>query len=83
MSNHDIIFEEEDYQKQSRVNKTPESKIVNFVIKCSGGLIKNATQANILLLLFVSLSLIVTITIGLSLSGPKEYPENIKVIPAV
>lgn len=83
MSNHNVIFEEETYQKQPRGNKTPESKIVTYIIKWSGGFIKNSTQANILLLVFVVLSLILTLTTVVGQIGPQEYPENIQVIPAV
>ena len=58
-----IVFEGEEFQRPSQSFQTPTPKIVQWVIKYSGGLIKDEEQANYFLIGFV----VVAITVSLFL----------------
>ena len=70
-----IVFEGEEFQRPARSFQTPTSKIVEWVIKYSGGYIKDEKQASYALLGFV----VVVITISLFLvfggGGVKKGPK--------
>lgn len=53
-----IVFEGEQFQHSTRSFQTPTPKIIQWVIKYSGGLIKDETQANYVLIGFIALAII-------------------------
>lgn len=67
-----IVFEGEQFQRP-RSFETPTPKIVQWVIKYSGGAIKDEMQANYVLIGFVAVAIIVSLFLifGRSLGGSK------------
>ena len=55
-----IVFEGEEFQRPSQSFQTPTPKIVEWVIKYSGGAIKDEKQANYVLLGFVAVAIVVS-----------------------
>ena len=56
-----IVFEGEQFQRPARSFETPTPKIVQWVIKYSGGLIKDENQANYFLIGFVAVAIVVSL----------------------
>ena len=56
-----IVFEGEEFQRPSQSFQTPTPKIVQWVIKYSGGTVKDERQANYVLIGFVALAIIITL----------------------
>ena len=56
-----IVFEGEQFQRSTRSFETPTPKIVQWVIKYSGGLIKDENQANYFLIGFVVVAVIISL----------------------
>ena len=56
-----IVFEGEEFQRPTRSFQTPTPKIVEWVIKYSGGTIKYEEQANYVLLGFVVVAIIISL----------------------
>ncbi|NCS68189.1 hypothetical protein GW777_07500 [Candidatus Peregrinibacteria bacterium] len=56
-----IVFEGEEFQRPRQSFQTSTPKIVQWVIKYSGGLIKDEKQANYVLIGFVVLAIIVSL----------------------
>ena len=56
-----IVFEGEEFQRTRQSFQTPMPKIVGWVIKYSGGYIKNEKQANYVLIGFVVLVIIISL----------------------
>ena len=56
-----IKFEGEEFQRPARSFQTPTPKIVEWVIKYSGGLVKDEKQANYFLIGFATVAIIVSI----------------------
>lgn len=69
-------FEGEKFQRLRQSFQTPTPKIVHWVIKYSGGLIKDEQQANYVLIGFVMLAII--ISLFLFFSGGKDDSVNIQ-----
>ncbi len=55
-----IVFEGEQFQRPARSFETPTPKIVQWVIKYSGGSIKDENQANYFLIGFVVVAIVVS-----------------------
>ncbi|MBU1246687.1 hypothetical protein KJ973_00270 [Patescibacteria group bacterium] len=81
-----IVFEGEEFQQTAHSFQTSTPKIIQWVIKYSGGLIKDERQANYVLIGFVAVAIIV-VFIFLFSGGSKAkfeaplgqkiiYPEN-------
>jgi hypothetical protein len=56
-----VIFEEQGFQNNNSNYQQPESKMVEWVIKSSRGLIKDEIQARYVLLLFVVIAISVSL----------------------
>ena len=76
-----VKFEGEEFQR-SRSFQTPTPKIVQWVIKYSGGYIKDEKQANYVLLGFVVVAIIVFLMVVFG-GGTAGSPKDIKILPAV
>ena len=73
-----IVFEGEEFQRTRQSFQTPTPKIVEWVIKYSGGAIKDEKQANYVLIGFVAVAIIVSFffVFGESVKkGPKLPPS--------
>ncbi len=75
-----IVFEGEQFQRTTRSFETPTPKIVQWVIKYSGGLIKDENQANYVLIGFVVLAIIVSMFL---IFGGDSSNKKIPFKPAV
>ena len=73
MSNGDVQFDLETESRESFTAKTP--KMVSFVIKYSGGFIKDTTQANYVLLGFVAFIFAVSLILLLGGNGKQNQPS--------
>ena len=73
-----IVFEGEEFQHSAQSFQTPTPKIIQWVIKYSGGLIKDENQANYVLLGFVVL--VIFISFFLFLGGGSNISNNKSVI---
>ena len=77
-----IVFEGEEFRRPSQSFQTPTPKIVEWVIKYSGGAIKDEKQANYVLIGFVALVIIISLFLIFSNSGggakPLPYEETYK-----
>lgn len=73
-----IVFEGEEFQHSARSFQTPTPKIVEWVIKYSGGYVKDEQQASYALIGFVMLAIIVSLFLFFG-SGSSSYNE--KIIP--
>lgn len=58
-------------------------KIVQWVMKYSGGAIKDERQANYFLIGFVALAIIISLFLIFSGQGTVGNPKDIKILPAV
>ena len=56
-----IVFEGEEFQRPSQSFQTPTPKIVQWVIKYSGGTVKDERQANYFLIGFVVVVIIISL----------------------
>ncbi len=56
-----IVFEGEEFQRPSQSFQTPTPKIVQWVIKYSGGAVKDERQANYILIGFVAVAIIISL----------------------
>ncbi|MBU6431461.1 MAG: hypothetical protein KGJ58_03135, partial [Patescibacteria group bacterium] len=73
-----VVFEGEEFPRFTRSFQTPTPKIIQWVIKYSGGLIKDGKQASFVLLGFVVAAIIVSMFLFFG-SGSSSYNE--KIIP--
>ena len=73
-----IVFESEEFQRTRQSFQTPTPKIVQWVIKYSGGAIKDEKQANYVLIGFVAVTIIFSLFLFFG-GGSSSYNE--KVIP--
>ena len=69
-----IVFEGEEFQHPTRSFQTPTPKIVEWVIKCSGGYVKDEQQASYVLIGFVVVAIIVFLMV--IFSGRSEIPPS-------
>ena len=56
-----IVFEGEEFQHSAQSFETPAPKIVQWVIKYSGGYVKDEKQASYVLIGFVAVAIIVSL----------------------
>ena len=56
-----IVFEGEEFQRTRQSFQTPTPKIIEWVIKYSGGAIKDEKQANYVLIGFVVVAIVIVI----------------------
>lgn len=61
--------------------KTPA--MVKLVIKLSGGLVKDSTQANYVLIGFAIVVFTISFFLFLGGGGTGGYPKDVKILPAV
>jgi len=77
-----IVFEGEEFLRPSQSFQTPTPKIVQWVIRYSGGLVKDEKQANYFLIGFVALAIIISLFLIFSNSGggakPLPYEKTYK-----
>ena len=66
-----IVFEGEEFQRPRQSFQTPTPKIVELVIKYSGGAIKDEKQANYVLIGFVAVAIIIVFVFLFSGGGKK------------
>ncbi len=79
-----IVFEGEEFQrsfKSFQERQTP--KIIEWIIKYSGGYITDAKQANYLLIGFVIVMLILSFFLIFNSSESINNSNNIKITPAI
>src|SRR3989338_3274200 len=75
-----IKFEGEEFQRPRQSFQTPTPKIVELVIKYSGGAIKDEKQANYVLIGFVVIAIIVSLFLFF---GGGSSNKKIPFVPAV
>ena len=75
-----IKFEGEEFQRPRQSFQTPTQKIVELVIKYSGGAIKDEKQANYVLIGFVVIAIIISLFLFFG-GGSSSYNE--KIIPPI
>lgn len=78
-----IVFEGEEFQRPRQSFRTPTPKIVGWVMKYSGGYIKDENQANYFLIGFIVLAIIVSMFLFFGGGGSVGNPKDIKILPAV
>lgn len=80
-----VVFKDEKFQQYSQSFQTPTPKIVQWVIKYSGGAIKNERQANYVLIGFVAVAIIVSLILvfggGTKIPFPSEPGPDYYAIP--
>ena len=67
-----VVFKGEEFQRPRQSFQTPTPKIVQWVIKYSGGLVKDEKQANYVLIGFVAVT--ITFSLFLVFGGGNEAP---------
>lgn len=74
-----IVFEGEESQRTRQSFRTPTPKIVEWVIKYSGGYVKDEKQASYVLVGFAALAIIISLFLffGGGNSVPPLPPESI------
>lgn len=77
-----IIFEGEEFQRSTQSSQTPTSKIVQLIIKYSGGLVKDEKQAMYVLVGFLVIAVMIILRPLFSdnSSGKIEAPPGKKVV---
>ena len=78
-----IVFEGEGFRQSARSFQTPTPKIAQWVIKYSGGYVKDEKQASYVLIGFVVLAIIISLFLIFGGSGSVGSPKDIKILPAV
>lgn len=76
-----IVFEGEQFQRRSFQATTP--KIIELVIKYSGGYIKDEKQASYILIGFVVVAIVISLFLIFGENGSVGNPKDIKILPAV
>ena len=76
-----IVFEGDEFQHSTRSFQTQTPKIVGWVIKYSGGYIKDERQANYVLIGFVVLA--IGVSLFLIFGGSSSNNKKIPFVPAV
>ena len=75
-----IVFEGQEFQHSPQSFQTTTPKIVEWVIKYSGGAIKDEKQANYVLVGFVVLAIVVSLFLFIE-GGASGDPKDTKVLP--
>lgn len=78
-----IVFEGEEFQHSTRSFQSQTPKIVGWVIKSSGGYIKDERQANYVLIGFVVVVIVISLFLVFGGGRTTGSPEDIKILPAV
>ena len=75
-----IVFEGEKFQRPSRSFQTPAPKIVEWVIKYSGGYVRDEKQANYVLIGFVAVAIVISLFLffGRGSDTSRTLQENFK-----
>ena len=77
-----IVFEGEQFQQSTRSFQTPTPKIIGWVIKYSGGTVKDEKRANYVLISFVMVAIVISLFLFFSNSGggakPLPYEKTYK-----
>jgi len=78
-----IVFEGEEFQRMRQSFQTPTPKIIQWVIKYSGGLVKDKKTANYILIGFVALAIIISLFLffGGSRGSSSHAPTKIPMSP--
>lgn len=71
-----VVFEGEEFQQPRQSFQTPTPKIVRWVIKYSGGYVKDEKQAQYVLLGLVVVMIIISLFLVLGGSEEKLTPEE-------
>ncbi|HEY4508909.1 MAG TPA: hypothetical protein VJC13_01340 [Candidatus Paceibacterota bacterium] len=66
-----VVFDNEQFQRFNQSFQTKTPKIVEWIIKSSGGLIKNENQANYVLIGLSVLAIIISLFLFFSSGGSK------------
>jgi len=77
-----IVFEEEELRRPNRSFQAPTSKIVQWIIEYSGGIIKDENQANYFLIGFVVVAVVFSLFLIFGGEGSVGSPKDIKILPA-
>lgn len=77
-----VVFKGDDFQYSTQSFQPRASKITRWTIKCFGGLIKNENQANVVLLGFAMVAIVVSLSLVFKGNGANGNPKNIKILPA-
>ena len=78
-----IVFEGDEFQHSARSFQTSTPKIVGWVIKYSGGYIKDERQANYVLIGFIVVTIAISLFLVFGGGGTAGSPEDIIILPAV
>lgn len=76
-----ITSEGEKFRRPTQSFQTPTPKIVEWVIKYSGGYIKDEGQASYVLIGFVAVAIAISLFLVFR-GGPVSNPKDIKILPA-
>jgi len=71
-----VVFEGAEFQRPIQSFQKPTPKIIQLVIKCSGGYIKNEKQASNVLILLVVVAIIISLFLVFSGNNQKLSPEE-------
>ena len=80
--NGDVQFKEEWRPQQFVPKKGWGEKMADFLVKYSGGLIKNETQASYVIIGLVAVAIIISLFLFFGGGGTPGKPEDVKVLPA-
>lgn len=69
------------WKEQTNQKPQKNSTMIGLLMKYSGGLIKNETQARYALLVFVAFILILSLVLFLKI-GVADSPKDLKILPA-
>lgn len=78
-----VVFKGDDFQYATQSFQPRTSKITQWTIKCSGGLIQNEKQANVVLLGFAIVAIIVSLFLFFGGDSLVDNSKDIKKLPAV
>lgn len=77
--NNNVEYQNKGQSQFNQISSPETPKLIQWVIKYSGGLVKDERQANYVLIGFVGLSLVVVIILLLNVfGGPSEPPAGYK-----
>lgn len=77
-----VVFEGEELGRPQSF-ETPTPKMVEWVIKYSGGYIKDEEQANYILIGFSVVAVAISLYLFLGISGTAGSPQDVKILPAL
>lgn len=76
-----VVFEDQEFQYSVQSFQIPTPKIIEWVIKYSGGLVKDEKQASYILIGFVAVAIILSVFLIFG-KGTSDSPKDTKVLPA-